>query len=519
MLVFSVLVMRSVKLSAVPNYFFGGKVAFDVKTSQATGEPFRRLWRLDYPRFAMGASHLRHLPSIDALLRRESFQDLAAQIGREALRNRLREVLTQLRHELSSASNNGLPPESLMTEIERRVHDDLARRSLSLTRRVINATGVVIHTNLGRAPLSHGALAAINEVAGGYCNLEFDLASGERGRRGAGLEAMLRELCGSEAAAVVNNCAAAVLIALDTLAAGGEVIVSRGELIEIGGSFRIPEVIAKSGARLREVGTTNRTRLSDYEAAINSETRAILRAHPSNYRIIGFTERPSLEELATLARRHHLPFFEDLGSGAMIDLTPLGIPGEPTVATSLQAGVSVVAFSGDKLLGGPQAGLLLGEERFISQIKRNPLMRALRVDKLTYAALEATITAYAAGRARDEIPVQAGLSASKEEIARRARNFLRRARKFGEKVRLSLIDGASAVGGGSAPGIELATKLIAVEINGLSARELEEKLRASQPPVIARIVDDQLLIDLRTVAPSDEADLLAAIERLVGLIR
>jgi L-seryl-tRNA(Ser) seleniumtransferase len=467
----------------------------------------------------MAASILRHLPSIDALLRRESLQDLAARIGREAVRNRLREVLTQLRNELGSAPGNGLTPESLATEIERRLRDDLTRRSQSLTRRVINATGVVLHTNLGRAPLSRAALTAISEVAGGYCNLEFDLASGQRGNRGAGLEAMLRELCGGEAAAVVNNCAAAVLIALDTLAAGGEVIVSRGELIEIGGSFRIPDVIAKSGARLREVGTTNRTRLSDYEAAINGETRAILRAHPSNYRIIGFTERPSLEELSALARRHDLPFFEDLGSGALIDLTSFGIQGEPTVAASLEAGVSIVAFSGDKLLGGPQSGLLLGEERFISRIKRNPLMRALRVDKLTYAALEATITAYAAGRARDEVPVQMNLSASKEELARRARNFQRRARKFGEKIRLSLIDGASAVGGGSAPGIELATKLIAVEVYGLSAHELEEKLRAGQPPVIARIVEDQLLIDLRTVAPSDEADLLAAIERLVGLIR
>jgi L-seryl-tRNA(Ser) seleniumtransferase len=280
----------------------------------------------------MSASILRHLPSIDALLRRESLRDLTVRIGREAVRNRLREVLTQLRNELGSTPGNGLTPESLATEIERRLRDDLTRRSQSLIRRVINATGVVIHTNLGRAPLSRAALTAINEVAVGYCNLEFDLVSGQRGKRGAGLEAMLRELCGGEAAAVVNNCAAAVLIALDTLATGGEVIISRGELIEIGGSFRIPDVIAKSGARLREVGTTNRTRLSDYEAAINGETRVILRAHPSNYRIIGFTERPSLEELAALARRHDLPFFEDLGSGALLDLTSFGISGEPTVA-------------------------------------------------------------------------------------------------------------------------------------------------------------------------------------------
>lgn len=465
----------------------------------------------------MSTTVLRNLPSIDQLLRREALQPLIDSAGRETVRDRLRDVLDEFRQEL--VGSNGKADSfndaaKLTEEIEQRLQSRFASRRQSQTQRVINATGVVLHTNLGRAPLSQAALAAINEVARDYSNLEYDLASGKRGKRGTGLEANLRELVGCEAAAVVNNCAAAVLITLNTLAEGGEVIVSRGELIEIGGSFRIPDVIAKSGARIREVGTTNRTRLGDYEKAINENTKVILRAHPSNYRVIGFTEKPALEDLAKLSRERGLPLFEDLGSGCLVDLNPLGIHDEPTVAQALKAGASVVAFSGDKLLGGPQAGIILGEAELIKRIKSNPLMRALRVDKLTFAALEATVASYSSGRALEEIPVQAALHATKESITRRARSFIRRARNLGEGLTLKLIDGHSVIGGGSAPETQLPTALISLTSSQLSPDEIEERLRLNSPPIIARIQGDCLVIDLRTVSPNSEKGILSALAAL-----
>ncbi|MBS1787589.1 MAG: L-seryl-tRNA(Sec) selenium transferase [Acidobacteria bacterium] len=465
----------------------------------------------------MSTTALRNLPSIDQLLRRENLRPLIDSAGRDTVRDRLREVLEEFRQELVGSNGKmGFLQDSaaLAEEIEQRLMTRFARRRQTQTQRVINATGVILHTNLGRAPLSPSAIVAINEVARDYSNLEYDLAAGARGKRGTGLEATLRELLHCEAAAVVNNCAAAVLITLNTLAEGGEVIVSRGELIEIGGSFRIPDVIAKSGARIREVGTTNRTRLADYENAINENTKVILRAHPSNYRIIGFTEKPALEDLAQLARERGLPLFEDLGSGCLIDLNPLGIHDEPTVAQAIKAGASVVAFSGDKLLGGPQAGIILGEAGLIKRIKSNPLMRALRVDKLTFAALEATVAAYLAGRAIEEIPVQAALHATKETITRRARAFVRRAKNLGETLTLNLIDGASVIGGGSAPETQLPTTLISLTSLQLSASQLEEKLRLNAPSIITRIIEDKLAIDLRTVSPQSEAEILTALTNL-----
>lgn len=467
----------------------------------------------------MSTTVLRNLPSIDQLLRRDGLQPLIAAAGRDTVRDRLREVLDEFRQEL--VGRNGKADSlgdatKLAEEIEQRLAARFASRQQAQTQRVINATGVVLHTNLGRAPLGQSAIQAINEVARDYSNLEYDLASGKRGKRGTGLEASLRELLGCEAAAVVNNCAAAVLITLNTLAEGGEVIISRGELIEIGGSFRIPDVIAKSGARIREVGTTNRTRLSDYENAINEHTKVILRAHPSNYRVIGFTEKPALEDLAQLARERGLPLFEDLGSGCLVDLNPLGIHDEPTVAQALKAGASVVAFSGDKLLGGPQAGIILGEAELIKRIKSNPLMRALRVDKLTFAALEATVAAYLAGRALAEIPVQAALHATKESIAARARSFVRRARKLNESLTLDMIDGHSVIGGGSAPETQLPTTLVSLTSSSLSPDEMEERLRLNSPPIIARIQDDRLVIDLRTVSTSSEKEILSALAGLTN---
>lgn len=466
----------------------------------------------------MSATIFRNLPSIDQFLQRENLQSLISESGRDAVRDRLREVLDEFRQDIASANGHAVSFDDaakLAEEIERRLHNRFDRRQQSRTQRVINATGVVIHTNLGRAPLAAAALKAINEVASEYCNLEYDLDTGKRGKRGTGLETDLRELLGSEAAAVVNNCAAAVLITLNTLGEGGEVIVSRGELIEIGGSFRIPDVIAKSGARIREVGTTNRTRIRDYEQAINEHTKVILRCHPSNYRIVGFTEKPSLEELSQLARDRGVPLFEDLGSGCFVDLNPLGIHDEPTIAHSLKAGASVLAFSGDKLLGGPQAGIILGEAELIKRIKGNPLMRALRVDKLTYAALEATIAAYLSGRAVEELPVHAALHTPKAEITRRARAFIRRARALTHDLEFTVTDGYSVIGGGSAPETKLPTTLISLSSLRMSADELEERLRRNSPPVITRIVEDKLAIDLRTVSSTGEKEILTALARLV----
>jgi L-seryl-tRNA(Ser) seleniumtransferase len=473
----------------------------------------------------MSENVLRHLPSIDQLLRRDGLRDLIVTAGRDAVRDRLREVLAEIRQEVVNANGAAAVQansEKLAGEIERRLNMKFELRRQSHTQRVINATGVTLHTNLGRAPLSRRAIDAVNEATG-YCNLEYDLETGRRGKRGSGLEAMLRELTGCEAAAVVNNCAAAVFITLNTLAEGGEVLISRGELIEIGGSFRIPDVIAKSGARISEVGTTNRTRLSDYEKAINENTRVILRAHPSNYRIVGFTEKPPLEDLAKLARERELPLFEDLGSGCLVDLNRIGVHDEPTVAHSISAlrdvGCSVVSFSGDKMLGGPQAGIILGKAEAIKRVKSNPLMRALRVDKLTYAALEATVDSYLSGRAIEEIPALAALSATKEAITRRARAFVRRARSISAselkpQMRFTLIDGASVVGGGSAPETQLPTTLIGVSSERMGADEIEKRLRNNHPPVIVRIAEGQVVVDLRTVAPGEEKDLMEAFRNL-----
>ncbi len=455
----------------------------------------------------------RSLPSMDVLLQRDNAQSYIAAFGRDAVRDQLREILDEVRTDIQQekfAADTEI--ENFTNIIETRLQSRFALRRQKLTQRVINATGVVLHTNLGRAPLSKKALDAVVEAANGYCNLEFDLETGARGKRGSGLEAMLREMLGSPAAAVVNNCAAAVYLTLNTLAEGGEVIVSRGELIEIGGAFRLPDVIAKSGATIREVGTTNRTRIGDFANAINENTKMILRSHPSNFRIVGFTERPSLKELASLAREKNIPFFEDLGSGSLLDLNPIGIHGEPTVQHSLQAGVPLVAFSGDKLLGGPQAGIILGEKDLIERIKRNPMMRAFRVDKMIFAALEATLASYVSGNAITELPAVAALHATKDEITRRARNFMRRIQN--KNLKLQLLDGDSVVGGGSAPEAALPTKLISITCENLSAATMEESLRRNSPPIIARIVDDRLLIDLRTVNKAEEKEFIAALSDL-----
>ena len=457
---------------------------------------------------------LRKLPSIDSLLRREKVAMLSDAHGRTYIRNQLRLVLDELRKEIGTKPLSSGSASSISVEIELRLTEIISGRTKERIGRVINATGVVIHTNLGRARLGQAAVDALLSVASNYCNLEYNIEEGTRGERAVALEQMLCDLFQCEAAAVVNNCAAAVLIILNTLAEGADVIVSRGELIEIGGSFRIPDVIAKSGARIREVGTTNRTRLSDYRNAISNETRVILRAHPSNYRIVGFTETPSLESLCSLAREHDISLVEDLGSGCVRSLSDCGIDDEPTIRASLQAGASLVAFSGDKLFGGPQAGIILGEAALVSRVKKNPLFRALRIDKLTAAALEATVNCYLTNRELTELPTLASIHVDAKEIGKRARQFKRRAAGVAPHVQLDLINGFSVVGGGSAPTAQLPTTLLRAECASLSSNEVDARLRQSHPPVIARILDDQLVLDLRTVTRDEEGELLRALSTL-----
>jgi L-seryl-tRNA(Ser) seleniumtransferase len=459
---------------------------------------------------------LRSLPSIERLLERPLASQLSADLSRERVRDLLREIIDKLREQLASETKPSVISSQSLTElVERRLKLRAAESAQPSLRRVINATGVIIHTNLGRAPLARQAIEAVSEAAAHYSNLEYDLTRGERSHRETHCQELLARLAGSEAAVVANNNAAAVLLVLNTLAEGGEVIVSRGELIEIGGSFRIPDVMEKSGATLREVGTTNRTRISDYEQAINERTKLILRVHPSNYRIIGFTERPSVQQIADLAHRAGVSSFEDLGSGCLIDLSPYGVKDEPVVAESLKAGISVVSFSGDKMLGGPQAGVIAGSREIIDRVSKNPLMRALRVDKMTYAAIEATLRLYERGAALSEVPVIRAIAATREEVGERAARVCESiARLTSGRLIASLQEGASVIGGGSAPEVKLPTVLVALEASSMSAASLEERLRRYRIPIIARTERDRVMIDLRTVAEDDEPIILDAIAAL-----
>ena len=453
-------------------------------------------------------SVLRALPSVDALRRACQVEG----IGANRLTKLARDIISELRNELLARDDHPADKEFLLAEAAIRLHERIAHeRRSSLQRGVINATGVVLHTNLGRAPLSAKAIEAVGSAAR-YCALEFDLEAGARGRRGARVEKLLAELTGAEAALVVNNCAAATLLVLTALARGGEAIISRGELVEIGGDFRIPDVMAQSGVTMIEVGTTNRTRLSDYERAINERTRLILRVHQSNYRIIGFTQTPTLDELATLAHARALPLYEDAGSGALVDLSPHGIKGEPIIGESIASGADVVSFSGDKLLGASQAGIIVGRRELIGIIGKHPLYRALRVDKLTFAALEATLEAYAHDAHFNEIPTLRMIAMRSETLKRRARSLAERIAR--SELHVEVIPGQSAVGGGAAPTAHLPTALLALRHERLSATEIERRLRLNDPPIIARIADDRVLLDLRTIAPEEENAVLAALEKL-----
>jgi len=469
----------------------------------------------------------RKLPSVDELQRSSELAALATSEGQAAVTDAARAVLGSLRQEISDgrldANAVDLALSGLESAIIRRV-----RQSLKYSLRpVINATGVILHTNLGRAPLPASTLEHIRETAASYSNLEFDVETSERGKRDVHVDRLFRKLLAESGGAgvpargadlgistiVVNNNAAAVLLALNTLAEGGEVIVSRGELVEIGGSFRIPDVMSKSNAILHEVGTTNRTRVGDYEKAINEKTRLLLRVHRSNFQITGFTEQPQIEELVTLARKRKLPLVEDLGSGALFDLRSIGINGEPSVLDSLRQGVDVVTYSGDKLLGGPQAGMLSGRSDLIARMRGNSLFRALRVDKLTYAALEATLLAYVKGE-HDAIPALRMMRLSKDEIGQRAEALAERIKT--PKLSLEVTDGESVIGGGAAPSAVLPTRLLTVACEGLSADELSSSLRAADPPIITRVEDGRVLLDLRTVFPQQDEAIVKALIEVAG---
>ncbi len=455
---------------------------------------------------------LRQLPSVDELLLRPRVATLGDKLERGFLVDAVRGVLTQLRREIVSGET--LEESHRGTEaIELRVVRSVEQALAPSLRGVINASGVILHTNLGRAPLPAAILEEFRQTATQYSNLEYDVAAGARGKRDVHTSRLIERLTGAEAAIVVNNCAAAVLVTLAALARGGEVIVSRGELIEIGDGFRIPEIMEQSGAVLREVGTTNRTRIADYENAINEKTCVILRVHPSNFTVSGFTEKPEVAELIALGQRSRLPVVEDLGSGCLVDLSAVGIT-EPTARDSVEAGFSLVLFSGDKMLGGPQAGIIAGKKELVQKVRRHPLFRALRVDKLTIAAMEATLRAYLRG-AWNEIPALRMMQMSIEEISARTDGFNKAlsSKIAGADAEVEIADGRSLVGGGSTPAQSLPTKVLRIASARHSASDLEVRLRsgAGAAPVIARIEDDRLLLDLRTVFPEQEATLAEAL--------
>jgi L-seryl-tRNA(Ser) seleniumtransferase len=418
-----------------------------------------------------------------------------------------------MRQQFLSQPSNGSTRDELLQEAVQKIQSLCQAEALSALRRVINATGVILHTNLGRAPLSEPARRAVANEASGYCTLEYDPTTGARGKRGGHVEDLLTQLTGAEAALVVNNCASAALLILTVLAGSGETIVSRGELVEIGGDFRVPEVMANSGTHMVEVGSTNRTRLDDYKQALNDKTRLIMRVHPSNYRIVGFTDTPQLSELAALAHESGLPLYEDAGSGVVNDLSVFGLGDEPLVSESIAAGTDVVSFSGDKLLGAAQAGVIVGRREIIDRLRKHSLQRALRIDKLCLAALEATLDSHLRG-AIEEIPALQMLAVSPEEMETRARAFVAQLAEISSGITASIVAGESAIGGGSGPNVHPPTTLVALKHSTLTAGEIESELRASSPPIISRIANDLVLLDLRTVAASEETELLQAVNAI-----
>jgi L-seryl-tRNA(Ser) seleniumtransferase len=450
------------------------------------------------------ANLLRELPSIDQLLKHVRCEALLERYSRDYVTSHCRAALDQLRVDIRQSRERAVDvsEEAILDRIEQRISIDSRPGHV----RVVNATGTILHTNLGRALLSQAALDAMLAVAAQPINLEFDLAAGKRGKREETLEALLIDLTGAEAATVVNNNAAAVLLGLNTLAEGKEVIVSRGELIEIGGAFRIPEIMAKSGAILREVGATNRTHPADYENAINDKTALLLKVHTSNYKVVGFTAEVTLEQLVAIGKGHQLPVMEDLGSGALIDLSKYGLPKEPIVAERIQAGADLVSFSGDKILGGPQAGLLVGKKNWIGRINKNHLQRALRCGKLTLAALEATLRQYRQSpNIAQEIPTLRAFTRPMDEIRALGEALVPRLEAaLGASFRVQLKESTAQIGSGALPTEELPTAVVSVEHAKLSANAIAQKFRAANPPIIGRIKEDRFLLDLRTIFDAND---------------
>jgi len=445
---------------------------------------------------------LRQIPGVDAMLQTEAVENALSRHPRKLVLDAIREELEETRKLIlqTQGAFSVIDPAELARSIAQRA-DRLAAFTL---RPVVNATGIVIHTNLGRSILPEDAIARLLTVCGGYSNLEYDLELGERGSRHVHAEAILRELTGAEAALVVNNNAGAVFLVLNTLARGREVVVSRGQLVEIGGSFRIPDVMNSSGAILREVGTTNRTHLKDYVSAINDQTALLMKVHTSNFRIIGFTKEVRLSELVTLGRERALPVVEDLGSGCFINLERFGLQGETTVQETIRAGADLVTFSGDKLLGGPQAGIIVGRRDLIQQCRQNPITRALRIDKMTLAALETTLRLYRYERqAIEKIPTLKMIALSPTELKDRAEELASSIQRAGEngRLRIEVRQGFSQVGGGSLPAQDLSTFVVAVQSVDLSPDQIEQCLRRNDPPIIGRIESGHFIMDLRTIMP------------------
>ncbi len=464
--------------------------------------------------------YLRALPAVDEILRHPQIQSRLKIFSRDLIVESVRKILSAKRQAILKSENGGdtarlgIAPDQILSAVE----EELALAFRPSLKPVINAAGVVLHTNLGRAPLAEEAIKNIAEIARGYSNLELDLQTGARGSRYEHVEELLCRITGAEAALVVNNNAGAVLLALNGLAEGKEVVVSRGQLVEIGGSFRIPDVMRKSGARLVEVGTTNRTHLSDYEKAIGPETALLLKVHTSNFRVLGFTAEVALSELVALGAQKSLPVMEDLGSGCFMDLAQYGLEKEPTVQETIAAGVDVVAFSGDKLLGGPQAGIILGKKKYLDRIKKNPLNRALRIDKLTLAGMEATLRLYLnPPEAREKIPALRLLTAPPMEIRRRAKRLQRRiTQELSAVCAVSLKEESSQVGGGALPLQALPTWVLALRPLQISAAQMDERLRRNDPPIIGRVKEDEMLLDLRTVFPAEEKALLQGVRQALN---
>ncbi|SHM61549.1 L-seryl-tRNA(Sec) selenium transferase [Caldanaerovirga acetigignens] len=462
---------------------------------------------------------LKKLPKVSELMEEDSIKVLEQHYGRQLVLSAVRQGIEEVRRLIEKALENGLEIQADEEDLKREALErtvKLASRygSYSL-RKVINATGVVLHTNLGRAPLPEEALKNIVDVARGYSNLEYDLEEGKRGERYDHVRGVLCDITGAEDAIVVNNNAGAVLLSLSALASGKEVVISRGQLVEIGGSFRVPDVMAQSGATLVEVGTTNKTRIADYERAINDNTALLLKVHTSNFKFVGFWSEVKIEDLKSLGLKYGIPVMEDLGSGVLVDLAKFGLPHEPTVQNSIKAGADIVTFSGDKLLGGPQAGIILGKKEYIEEIKRHPLTRALRIDKLTLSALEAVLKIYR-NEDYDKIPVFKMLLKSPEEMEKNAKKLAEYLKKVvRDKGTIEIFDDTSAVGGGSLPGVELPTKVVAVTFRTLSPDDLAKRLRSGRIPVIGRIKKDKFLLDVRTLS---EEDLRVIPEMLGGVL-